>query len=115
MTTQDTIRIGSYLSVLILMALWELMAPRRPFTVSKLRRWGGNLTVVALNTLLARLLFMGGAVSVAVATQERGWGLLHLIEGPVWLETAMAILALVFPSTGNIGSSISCRRSGGST
>ena len=96
MTTQDTIRIGSYLSVLILMALWELMAPRRPLTVSKPCRWGGNLTIVALNTVIARLLFMGGAVSVAVATQERGWGLLHFLEGPVWLETAMAILALDF-------------------
>ncbi|MDF0666758.1 MAG: sterol desaturase family protein [Nitrospira sp.] len=96
MTTQDTIRIGSYLSVLILMALWELMAPRRPLTVSKLYRWGGNLTIVALNTVIARLLFMGGAVSVAVATQDWGWGLLYLVEGPVWLETATAILALDF-------------------
>ncbi|MDF0652852.1 MAG: hypothetical protein CV081_01080 [Nitrospira sp. LK265] len=96
MTTQDTIRIGSYLSVLIVMALWELIAPRRPLTVSKLCRWSGNLTIVALNTLIARLLFMGGAVSVAVVTQEGGWGLLHLIEGPMWLETAMAILALDF-------------------
>lgn len=96
MTTQDTIRIGSYLSVLILMALWELMAPRRPLTVSKLCRWGGNLTIVALNTAIARLLFMGGAVSMAVATEELGWGLLHRIEGPMWLETATAILALDF-------------------
>jgi len=96
MTTQDTVRIGSYLSVLILMGLWELMAPRRPLTVSKLCRWGGNLTIVALNTVIARLLFMGGAVTAAVAVQERGWGMLHLIEGPVWLETVMAILALDF-------------------
>lgn len=32
MTSQDTIRFGSYLSVLILTALWELMAPRKPLT-----------------------------------------------------------------------------------
>jgi sterol desaturase/sphingolipid hydroxylase (fatty acid hydroxylase superfamily) len=96
MTTLDKVRIGSYVSVLILMAVWELMAPRRSLTVSKLCRWGGNLTIVALNTVIARLLFVGGAVAVAATTQERGWGLLHLVEGPVWLETAMAILALDF-------------------
>lgn len=94
MSTQDKIRIASYLSMLILMALWELLDPRRPLTVSKLCRWGGNLTIVALNTVIARLALMGGAVAVATLGQERGWGLLHLIEGPVWLETAMAILAL---------------------
>ena len=96
MTTQDKIRIGWYLSVLILMALWELRAPRRPLTVSKLCRWGGNLTIMALNTVIARLAFMGGAVAVAITGEERGWGLLHLLDGPVWLETAMAIVALDF-------------------
>jgi len=96
MATQDTIRIASYLSVLVLMAVWEFVAPYRPSTVSKICRWGGNLTIVALNTVIARLLFSGGAVSVAVMAQERSWGLLSLVEGPVWLETAMAILALDF-------------------
>ncbi len=96
MTTQDKVRIGSFLSVLLLMALWERMAPRRPLTVSKLCRWGGNLTIVALNTIVARLFFVGGAVAVAATAQERGWGLLHLVEGPVWLETAMGLLALDF-------------------
>lgn len=96
MATQDTIRITSYLSVLVLMAMWEFVAPHRPRTVSKICRWGGNLTIVVLNTVIARLLFSGGAVSVAVMAQERGWGLLSLVDGPVWLETAMAILALDF-------------------
>ncbi|QPD06240.1 MAG: hypothetical protein Nkreftii_004014 [Candidatus Nitrospira kreftii] len=96
MTTQDVIRIGAYMSVLTLMRLWELMQPRRPRTLSTLCRWGGNLTIVALNTVLARLLFAGGAFTVAAAAQERGWGLLHLVEGPVWLEAAIGILALDF-------------------
>lgn len=40
--------------------------------------------------------FAGGAFTVAAAAQERGWGLLHLVEGPVWLEAAIGILALDF-------------------
>ncbi len=96
MTTQDTIRIGAYVSVLILMTLWELMRPHRQLTNSKLCRWGGNLAIVALNTLVARILFAGGAFAVATTAQERGWGLLHLVEGPLWLEAAIGILALDF-------------------
>lgn len=96
MTTQDKIRIGSYVSVLVLMALWEPLAPRRPLTVSKLCRWGGNLMIVALNTLVARFVLVGGAVAVAATAQERGWGLLHLIEVPMWLGVATGILLLDF-------------------
>jgi sterol desaturase/sphingolipid hydroxylase (fatty acid hydroxylase superfamily) len=90
----DLIRIGSYLSVLGVMAAWELIAPRRVLTASKCCRWGGNLTIVILNTAIARLFFMGGVVATAAMAQERGWGLLNVIEGPVWLEFALAVVAL---------------------
>ena len=71
MESQDLIRVGSYLSVLGVMATWELVAPRRKLTASKLCRWGGNLTIVILNTVIARLFFMGGVVAVAAMAQER--------------------------------------------
>ncbi|MCC6139198.1 MAG: sterol desaturase family protein [Nitrospira sp.] len=96
MATQDVIRIGSYLAVLTIMATWELIAPRRALTASKLCRWGGNLTIVVLNTAIARVFFMGGVVAVAVLAQERGWGLLNLVEGPAWLEAGAAIVLLDF-------------------
>jgi sterol desaturase/sphingolipid hydroxylase (fatty acid hydroxylase superfamily) len=96
MGTEGLIRVGAYLSVLVIMATWESLAPRRPLTASKLCRWGGNLTIVILNTVIARLFFMGGVVAVAAMGQERGWGLLNLIEGPEWLEVAIAIVALDF-------------------
>lgn len=96
MTTEDLIRVGSYLGVLGIMAGWELLAPRRPLTASKLCRWGGNLTVVMLNTVIARLVFAGGVVAMAAVAQERQWGLLNWIEGPAWLEIGLAVLALDF-------------------
>ena len=96
MESVDLIRIGSYVSILGVMATWELLAPRRKLTASKLCRWGGNLTIVVLNTVLARLLFMGGVVATAAMAQDRHWGLLNWVEGPVWLELALAIVALDF-------------------
>ncbi len=94
MATEDLIRMGSYLSVLAIMATWELIAPLRPLTASKLCRWGSNLTIVILNTAIARLFLMGGVMATAVMAQERGWGLLNQVDGPVWLEVGVAILAL---------------------
>ena len=96
MESVDLIRIGSYVSVLGVMATWEVLAPRRKLTASKLCRWGGNLTIVVLNTVLARLLFMGGVVTTAAMAQDHSWGLLNWVEGPAWLELALAIVALDF-------------------
>jgi len=94
MGPEDLIRVGSYLSVLGVMATWELVAPRRPLTASKLCRWGGNLTIVILNTAIARLFFMGGVIATAAMAQGRGWGLLNWIDAPVWLEVGLAVVAL---------------------
>lgn len=94
MASEDLIRVGAYLSILGVMAAWELLAPRRKLTVSKLYRWGGNLTIVILNTVIVRLFFMGGVVAVAAMARDRGWGLLNWIDGPVWLELGLAVVAL---------------------
>ena len=94
MAFEDLIRIGSYLSVLGVMATWELLAPRRMLTASKLCRWGGNLTIVILNTAIARLLFAGGVAATAAIAQERGWGLLNWVDAPTWLEFGLAVVAL---------------------
>lgn len=96
MASEDLIRVGSYLSVLLVMAAWELLVPRRKLTASKCCRWGGNLTIVILNTAIARLFFMGGVVATAAMAQDRGWGLFNWVEGPVWLELGLAMLALDF-------------------
>ena len=66
---EPTIRLGFFLGSFALVALWELAAPRRALTVSKALRWASNLGLVALNTVLLRLLFPLAAV-VLPAT---GW------------------------------------------
>ncbi len=94
MGSEDFVRVASYFSVLGIMATWELLAPRRPLTASKLCRWGGNLTIVILNTAIARLFFVGGVAAAAAMAQERGWGLINWVEWPGWLEFGLAVLAL---------------------
>jgi sterol desaturase/sphingolipid hydroxylase (fatty acid hydroxylase superfamily) len=94
MQNEGPIRLTIFLSVLVIMALWEWLAPRRDLRHGKLRRWGGNLAIVALNTLVVRLLFPILAVGTAVWAEQRGWGLFNQIELPAWLEVAVAAILL---------------------
>jgi sterol desaturase/sphingolipid hydroxylase (fatty acid hydroxylase superfamily) len=88
------IRLGAFASVFATMALWELMAPRRPQAVGRLRRWPGNLGVVVIDTLLVRLIFPTAAVGVALVAQVGGWGLLPALDAPSWLAIIIAVIAL---------------------
>ena len=47
---ETTIRLSFFLGVLLIMAIWEIIAPRRALTVSKAVRWANNLGLVFLNT-----------------------------------------------------------------
>ena len=71
------IRMGFFFGILLIMALWERVAPRRRADVPKLIRWINNLGVVFLNSFLLRLIFPGAAVGMAVFAGEHGWGLFH--------------------------------------
>lgn len=88
-----TVRLAFFGGVLLVMTLWELLAPRRRLTVRKSPRWASNLGLVALNVVLARLLIPTTAVAAAFVAQSRGWGLLHLIDWPTWVEVVLAVLA----------------------
>lgn len=92
--TEIAVRLGFFLGVMILMATWEVLAPRRLLTVRKAPRWASNLSLVVLNGMLARWLVPITAVGAAFAAESRKWGLLHLVEWPMWLEVALAIVAL---------------------
>jgi sterol desaturase/sphingolipid hydroxylase (fatty acid hydroxylase superfamily) len=91
MTTEVLIRVSAFLGVLSLMALWEVLDPRRRLTMSKARRWVANLSVVVINAVIIRLLFSAGAAIVAA---DHRWGLLHQVGWPSWSEIVLAVVAL---------------------
>ncbi len=94
MEHEAAIRLGFFLGILLLVALGELVSPRRALTTAKAGRWLSNLGVVAVDTLTLRLLFPVIAVQVAAAAQEKGWGLLNVLHLPDWLSFLLGILAL---------------------
>ena len=92
--SEPYIRLGAFLGVFALMALWEFVAPRRARVLGRWVRWPNNLGIVALNTALVRVLFPTAAVGVALLGEQRGWGLLNALAIPGWLKVAAAVAAL---------------------
>ncbi|MFZ0790839.1 MAG: sterol desaturase family protein [Chromatiaceae bacterium] len=93
-THEAAIRLGAFFGIFALMALWELRAPRRALTVSKTLRWGSNLGLVVLNTVLLRLLFPVAAVGLAATAATQGWGLLNHFSVPFWVAVPLAVIAM---------------------
>jgi len=93
---EPAIRLGFFFGVFAAMALWEVLAPRRALTVSKARRWGSNIGLVVLNTVVLRLLFPAAAVGMAAFAAERGWGVFNYVEAPFWLAVVASVVVLDF-------------------
>ena len=89
------VRLGAFGGILTVMAVWEVLAPRREQAIGRRQRWPSNLALVALDTLLVRLVFPAGAVGVALAAEEAGWGLLALLDLPLWASATLAVSARV--------------------
>jgi sterol desaturase/sphingolipid hydroxylase (fatty acid hydroxylase superfamily) len=91
---EAAIRLGFFFGIFILVAIWELMSPRRVLKTSKAVRWASNMGVVAVDTLTVRLVFPIIGIHVAFAAQEKGFGLLNVIDMPEWMALIIGILVL---------------------
>jgi len=76
------------------MALWELLAPRRPLTTSKASRWLSNLGIVAIDTLAVRLILSAQGRGMALFVEAHGWGILNNVILPPWMKIILGILGL---------------------
>lgn len=88
------LRLGMFFGILVAMILLELAAPRRPLSVSRLRRWASNLGIVFLNSILLRLLLPLAATGFALVAANRGWGLFNLFLVPTWVAVIASIILL---------------------
>jgi sterol desaturase/sphingolipid hydroxylase (fatty acid hydroxylase superfamily) len=104
---EPVIRLGFFFGILATMFLWELIAPRRPLTTSKIARWFSNLGLVVIDSVLVRLVFPAALVGIALLAQQRGWGLfnqfglftlLRIICGVLILDFAIYLQHVIFHS-----------------
>src|ERR1043165_8576443 len=87
-------RIAAAATVFALIALWEVLAPRRPWSVGRRERWPHNLGIVVIDALTLRILFPTAAVGAALFAAGSGWGLFHIWGLRLSLASLLGFLAL---------------------
>jgi sterol desaturase/sphingolipid hydroxylase (fatty acid hydroxylase superfamily) len=90
------LRLTVFFSVFFLLALFELLFPRRKLSQSKGRRWAGNLSVSVINAVLLRFTLPLAGVGTAVLAQEKNWGLLNQLELPAYAGILIFLLLFDF-------------------
>ena len=93
---EPVIRLSFFFGVFALMAVWEMLSPRRVLRVAKPQRWIANLGIVFLNTVVLRLIFPAAAVGMALFAQQHGWGVFNYFPMPQWLAILACVIILDF-------------------
>jgi len=93
---EPIIRLSAFLGIFTVMALWEIVTPRRKRAFSRLTRWPNNLGIVAFNTVVLRVLFPTAAIGVALAAEANDWGLFNAFALPEWLAVVLAVIIMDF-------------------
>ena len=88
------VRLAFFFGIFAVMAVWEMLAPRRELTVSKTVRWLNNLGLVFLNSLVLRLVFPAAAVGVAAVAQKHGWGVMNIYQIPYALSVVFSVMLM---------------------
>jgi len=97
MEYEAVIRLAVFLGLFALLAGAEALAPRRPRSQARARRWVTNWGIVILDTLTLRLVAIVVpllAVGAALDASARGWGLFNRLDWPPAVEIVLAILIL---------------------
>jgi sterol desaturase/sphingolipid hydroxylase (fatty acid hydroxylase superfamily) len=94
LTYEQYIRLAAFGGVFALMAISELIGPRRTQTIGRGWRWPNNLGVVAVDTLLVRILFPTTAIGLALLAAAHGLGLFNVLPLPAWIGVVASVVLL---------------------
>lgn len=88
------VRLIAFSAILVAMALWEGLLPRRTRVVLRRTRWINNLGLVAVGSLVLRFLIPLTAVSVASTAAAHGWGAINIAGLSGWQAVVLGVIAL---------------------
>jgi sterol desaturase/sphingolipid hydroxylase (fatty acid hydroxylase superfamily) len=91
---EPVVRLSIFASVFAIMALWEVLAPRRRQEIGRTTRWPSNLGVVIIDTLLVRILFPTSAVGLALLAETKGFGLFNAWPAAGWISIIASVVVL---------------------
>ncbi|WP_342807518.1 sterol desaturase family protein [Alteromonas sp. M12] len=94
MQNEAWLRMGSFLTVLVIMMLWEAILPNRVSPVARSKRWLSNFFLVFCGALVGRLFVPAGLAVVAIFADNMQFGLLNILSMPDWLVISLAVIML---------------------
>jgi len=92
--TDQEIRTYAFLSIISIVILWEFVASKRPLQQSKFKRWLTNFGLIAVDTVVVKLLLPAGAFGVALWAESKGYGLLNNLEVSPFVATVITVIIL---------------------
>ena len=87
-------RLGTFLVILIAVATWETVQPKRPWKLTRGSRWANHLVLSLINTLLVRFLIPVTVAAFAFRLESTGFGLLNALVLPTWAAVVAGVLLL---------------------
>jgi sterol desaturase/sphingolipid hydroxylase (fatty acid hydroxylase superfamily) len=89
---QVAVRLAALLAIVVLVASWEILKPRRELSMSKALRWTNNWLISVLNSVMLSLLFPLLAVGLALLAEEKNWGLFNVHEVPALFSIPLFLI-----------------------
>lgn len=90
---ESTLRLTAFIAIFGCMAVAQAAWPRRPLRLGY-RRWPANLTIIAIDIVMIRLLFPAGAVGAAFWAEQHEYGLFNLLNLPSAVEILITVILL---------------------
>lgn len=94
LSNEPIVRLSAFAAVFSVMALWEVLAPRRVQGIGRIVRWPNNLGVVVLDTVLVRILLPTTAVGLALLAEAKGFGLFNAWPVANWIAIVASVVIL---------------------
>ncbi len=94
--TEKSIRLISFVGVLLIMGAWEALFQRKNTVDSKIKRWLNNLGLVAANNLILQLGFIMLPVTFAAFAQSKGMGIFNQLSLPIWANWIATVIIFDF-------------------
>jgi len=88
------LRLGVFLGILCLCLSAQALWPRRKDIGVKPERWITNFALTVINSVAMRIIEPVSAILASSYAADKGWGLFHHIDLPVWAEICLAVIIL---------------------
>ncbi|WP_051938376.1 sterol desaturase family protein [Ghiorsea bivora] len=92
--TDQELRTYAFISIISFVILWEFIANKRPLKQRKFKRWLNNFGLIAVDTVVVKLLLPAGAFGVALWAENNGYGLLNNIDISPLAATVVTVIIL---------------------